>query len=804
MGIVYLAERSFPIRRTVAIKVIKAGIATPKFIARFVSERQTLALMNHRNVAAVIDIGSTGGLPYLVMEYVPGEPITEYCDRHRLGIPERLDLFKQVCAGVQHAHQSGVIHRDIKPTNVLVAVEDGQAVPKIIDFGIAKALDRAAAKKSPVTLAGQILGTPAYMSPEQGEANGRRVDTRSDVYSLGVLLYELIAGALPFQSGDPALSTEGALASFREDEPRRPSARVKSLAAQKAAANRGTDTLTLSRRLSGDLDWITLRALEKDPERRYGSPSELADDIDRHLRVENVLARPPSATYRFSRFVRRHKAASGFAASLLVVLVVFAVTATTQAVRIDEESATAAAVTEFLISDLFDMPSGIGPRRDVRSEGELLDSGTQEVLEHLTDRPMLQARLLHTMGDVHRLTDRPRPARDLLEEARARLTGLLGSEHPDTLRCERSLGLTYMLTRELDKAEAIFLDVLSVRERELGEEHVDTLRSTSDLAYLYKATGRYDEASSLFEKAIKGLRDTLGEHHPETLISTGFLVGVYLEQDRLDELEPLLLELTRVMPDVLGDHHHETRAAFYNLACLHAERGEREIALEHLADAVERGFGYGLRTDPHLDSLREDPALDALLRKADFNSRDRWRTGVITGECFLMQNQRDEAEAVFLDVLGGVRRMQGYRNIEAQSALGWLALIYLEQRRYDEAETMIREWIDVRGIDTNSYITALWYLSLCRAGQGDRDEARELIERVLALSDPANVNAFVMAERAALFGDREETLRWLETVAEQGRGGWFHPSLDPCFDPFRGDPEIEALIEVIDAHGGKP
>ena len=313
MGIVYLAEQDRPLHRRVALKVIKVGLETREVIARFEAERQALALMDHPCIAKVYDAGATAdGKPYFAMEYVAGVPITHYCDTHRLDMDARLDLFVQVCGAIQHAHQKGVIHRDIKPSNLLVTLQDGKPLPKVIDFGVAKATHQRLTEKTMFTQFGMLIGTPAYMSPEQAEMSGLTVDTTTDIYSLGVVLYELMTGALPF---DPELLRHAGFAEIRriirEQEPLRPSARLISLhaSATDVALRRGMPLPKLVRELRGDLDWIALKAMDKDRTRRYASASELAADVTRHLRTEPVMARPASLTYRARKFVRKYRVA---------------------------------------------------------------------------------------------------------------------------------------------------------------------------------------------------------------------------------------------------------------------------------------------------------------------------------------------------------------------------------------------------------------------------------------------------------------------------------------------------------------
>ena len=325
-GVVYMAEQEEPVRRRVALKIIKLGMETKSVIARFEAERQALALMDHPNIARVFDAGATDrGSPYFVMELVRGVRITEFCDQHRLGIRQRLDLFTQICHAIQHAHQKGVIHRDIKPSNIMIAPQDGVPVPKVIDFGIAKATEARLADRPLVTADAQLIGTPAFMSPEQAAMSGLDIDTRSDIYSLGVLLYELLTGKTPFDGKELLKSgVDEMRRTLREKEPPRPSARLSALPRVeliKAAECRQTEPARLVSLLRGDLDWVVMRALEKDRTRRYETANGLAMDILRYLSNEPVMARPPSRLYRFRKLVRRNRvvfAAAGAVAFALV------------------------------------------------------------------------------------------------------------------------------------------------------------------------------------------------------------------------------------------------------------------------------------------------------------------------------------------------------------------------------------------------------------------------------------------------------------------------------------------------------
>jgi serine/threonine protein kinase len=408
-GAVYMAEQQEPVVRKVALKIIKLGMDTREVVARFEAERQALAMMDHPNIAKVLDGGATdSGRPYFVMELVRGVPITEYCDRKDLTPRERLELFGLVCHAVQHAHQKGVIHRDLKPSNVLVTQHEGTAVPKIIDFGVAKAMHTRLTQKTLFTRYEQFIGTPAYMSPEQAEMSALDVDTRTDIYSLGVLLYELLTGSTPFETDR---FTKAGLAEIqriiREEQPPRPSVRISASGSALVATRRGLDLHALSRRLRGDLDWIVMKALEKERARRYATANELAEDIARHLRQEPVLASPPRATYRLAKFLARNRPAVVSAALVALALVGGIIGTTAGMLQADrsakvaeEQAESALTALDFLVSTLsLTNPSvALAPDVSVRA---LLDLTAAEVAQAFADVPWAEVRVRSTIGQAY-------------------------------------------------------------------------------------------------------------------------------------------------------------------------------------------------------------------------------------------------------------------------------------------------------------------------------------------------------------------------------------------------------------------
>jgi serine/threonine protein kinase/Flp pilus assembly protein TadD len=580
MGEVWRAEQTSPVRRTVAVKLIRAGMASHQVLARFEAERQALALMDHPCIAKVFDAGVTGrGQPYFVMEHVPGAPITDYCDERRLETKERLKLFEQVCEGVQHAHEKAVLHRDIKPTNILVTEVNGKPLPKIIDFGVAKATTRKLTEETLHTEVGQIIGTPEYMSPEQADPTSEDVDTRTDVYSLGVVLYELLVGALPFDPDElRKAGFEGILKTLREKDPHRPSTKISALGKRttEIARARRTEPRRLAGQLNGDLDWIVMRSLEKDRYRRYGSPRELAQDVQRYMSNQPVLARPPSAAYRSWKFVRRHRVGVGFAATIFLAVGVGLVMMTIQNARIAAARDEAMLVT----TTLEEMLTSVDPTRSGRdvTVREALDETAKTLGEKFRNQPLVEARLRQTVGTVYHALGEYGAAEEHLQRAAEIRRERLGPEDSGTLDVSNHLARAYLGQGRSVEAEGLARETLELGRRFLGPEHPETVASMSVLASAYWNQRRYEEAEALFREGLEIRRRLLGEEHPSTLRSMANLAATYTSQGHYDEAEALLRETLEIQRRISGEEHPSTLPVMTNLANTYAYRGRYEEA----------------------------------------------------------------------------------------------------------------------------------------------------------------------------------------------------------------------------------
>ncbi len=501
-GGVYLAEQRKPVRRQVALKIIKLGMDTREMIARFEAERQALALMDHPNIAHVLDAGATAqGRPFFVMEPVHGVPVTQFCDEQRLSLTERVRLFIQICSALEHAHQKGVIHRDLKPSNLLVAMQDGAPAPKIIDFGIAKAMHERLTERTLLTAGEQFIGTPAYMSPEQLETGGRAdVDTRSDIYSLGVLLYELLAGRTPFAAGELMRGGVDELRRIvREKEPLRPSAYVHSLSPIEAlvlATRRRTDPTRLRAWLQGDIDWIVMRCLEKDRSRRYGTASGLALDLQRFLRNEPVSARPPSTVYTLCKLMRRNKLLFGALAAVVMALATGLTLSALALLREREarQQADLEASRSLQLARLMeDMLAGVGPQvalgRDTRLLRTILDETVVRMNTSLANHPDVEASFRETLGGIYRDLREYSAAGVMYERALRLRRDAWGNDHPAVAGLLHELGEVRRNQGRWAEAAALLSEAAEIRERRLGIDHVDTRASRNAALHVRRLMG---------------------------------------------------------------------------------------------------------------------------------------------------------------------------------------------------------------------------------------------------------------------------------------------------------------------------
>jgi serine/threonine protein kinase len=539
MGLVYMAEQDQPVRRSVALKIIKLGMDTRQVVARFEAERQALAMMNHPHIAKVFDAGATdSGRPYFVMELVRGISITEYCDKNCLPTRERLDLFILVCQAVQHAHQKGVIHRDLKPSNILVTLNDGVPWPMVIDFGIAKATNQRLTEKTLFTDFAQMIGTPAYMSPEQAEMSKLDVDTRTDIYALGVLLYELLTGSTPFSTKELlSLGYREMQRTIAEREPPRLSTRLSTMANEErtvVAKNRSVDGSALAKLFRGDLDWIVMKCLEKDRTRRYETANGLAADIQRHLKCEPVVARPPSRLYEFQKTVRRHKFGFAAAGALVMMLLLGVIGSTWQAMR-----ATRAEREQSRLREAAQKAQATEAALRLKAEADEKKAETEAARSKQVAQFMMD--MLNGVGPGVALGRDTKLLREILDQTARRLNDLKGQ--PAVEADLRSvLGGVYYELGESQSSEAMYRAALALRLEIRGNKHGDVARSLSDVGEALRKQSRYDEAEPLFVEALAMQRELLGNSDPEVARTLYRLGMIHTRQQQGTKAEPLFRE----------------------------------------------------------------------------------------------------------------------------------------------------------------------------------------------------------------------------------------------------------------------
>jgi serine/threonine protein kinase len=758
-GTVYMAEQEQPIRRRVALKVIKLGMDTRAVIARFEAERQALAMMDHPNIAHVLDAGATeSGRPYFVMELVKGDPVTAYCDRNTLTIDERLDLFVQICRAVQHAHTKGVIHRDIKPSNILVSTQDGKPHAKVIDFGIAKATSSRLTEKTLFTEFRQFIGTPEYMSPEQAEGS-LDVDTRTDVYSLGVLLYELLIGATPFDSRRLRSAAYDELRRIiREDEPERPSTRLShSDTLTSIAARRRIEPARLGTAVRGDLDWIVMKCLEKDRSRRYETAESLAADLARHLAGQAVLAAPPSGAYRLRKFVRRHRgsvvAAGAIAlaltagAGLAVAGYISAVSArdaeeqerrradlardaaqdSEAAALASADRATREAAKLEAINDFFqELLQGVDPenartnrnvtvREMVDKSAAGLDAG------RLKDQPEIEAVVRGTIGQLyHSLGDPAEARRHLVRAIELGEAGALSRGDLAALRGE--IGRVFRDLDDPDAAETAYLKALEDAAAD-GQETTQTLAGLyNNLGGLALSRGQHDKAEELFLRA-KAMLEALGGADDRQALQVNWNLAVLAaERGDLARAEALIKEVTDRGVSTFTEYDPLAAGALRNLAVSIANQGRFRESVPIAQRSVDAFRAIvGDRHPETLDALKmlgdishaggEHAVSEAAYREVIQARREmpeEMRGDMIPvirdhANSLEALGRPAEAEAIRREAVEIVRA-EGRPPADLATVLGNLGFNLVEQHRYAEAEPLLREALEIRkGLFTDQH-----------------------------------------------------------------------------------------------------
>jgi serine/threonine protein kinase/Flp pilus assembly protein TadD len=738
MGTVWHARQSEPIRREVALKEIKLGRDTKQFIARFEAERQALTLMDHPNIARVLDAGATGtGRPYFVMELVKGVPITAYCDQNKLSTRERLGLFVQVCRAIQHAHNKSILHRDIKPSNILVTVQsDGMPAPKIIDFGLAKALGgEVLTEKSLHTFRGEFVGTPTYMSPEQAGGSDLDVDTRTDIYSLGVLLYELLTGLTPFDAAALAKAGYTFPQIIRDQEPPRPSTRLTTLTAEeqsKTANRRQTDPLKLISLIRGDLDWIVMKCLEKDRTRRYETANGLAKDIERQLNNEAVEARPPSNLYRFRKLVRRNKLAFAAGGAIAVALVIGLILSTyglgkaerqRRRAEANEKKAQAeAAKSQQVAQFLKDMLNGVGPSvamgRDTTMLHEILNQTAERVTRDLGQQPAAEAELCYTIGNTYYELAEYQKAEAMHRRALELRQTAFGRTNTFVADSLCSLADTLAAHGYNKNAEAMQREALAMRRSLLGPEHPDVGTSLNALGNLLWHRGNFDEAESLCREALALRQKIYSNDHPmvaRSMNDLGFVLFMKgsaqeLLPEVLKESEKLLRGALDMRKRLFGELHPSVAETAFNLAGLLTAAGQfdgSEALYRQVLATREKLLGNQhplLINTLHALAVilwsqgkfsEAEPLVEqelAIWRKRDGDNR-RGVAGALEnlGMVLNRQGRPEEAEPLYRESLEIRRRLLGTTNDWARVSANGLASALIEQGKPAEAEGLLRE-----------------------------------------------------------------------------------------------------------------
>jgi len=747
MGAVWMAEQTEPVERRVAIKLIKQGRDSKQIVARFEAERQALALMDHPFIAKILDGGTTeSGQPYFVMELMQGLQITKYCDKHRLSIPERLKLFMQVCSAVQHAHQKGIIHRDLKPANILVGIYDGKSLPKVIDFGLAKAVDRQSklTDKTLFTEFGAILGTLQYMSPEQADLDASDIDTRTDIYALGVLLYELLIGSTPVEEATlKQMAMLKILETIRETDPPTPSTRLSSSSHQLVdiSSKRRIEPVRLQAELRGDLDWIVMKALEKDRSRRYESASGFAADIERYLTDRPVDARPPSNAYKLSKFLKKNRGSvvavtvmfllllTGLIGTSLGLLEARRQTGRANDARIEAEDNFDRAVkaetetkervkeleeiTEFQTSQLSNIDV---PKMGIRLQSNLLD-------QFLTESKKLgqsESEATAELADLEKKFNRINfvdASLDLLEEnIFKRAERVIESQYKDKPLLAASLlhaiGVSLRELGKLDSAESSLRKECEIRLNIQGSDHGDTINAKNSLAVLLSTQGNLTEAEKLQREVLEVSRRTLGDEHPQTLSSINNMAILFRDQGKLEEAEPLQREAVEARRRIFGNEHPDTLMSINELGAL--------LRAQEKWEEAEKLFRENLESN----------------RRILGNENPNTLVSINNMAVILRDNRRfEESETLYRECLEGRLRILGNEHPETLIAISNMASILRDTRKFKEAESHFRAAVEafrrVLGNEHPDTLVSMNNMAMFLQAQGKLDEAAPLLREAM-------------------------------------------------------------------------
>jgi eukaryotic-like serine/threonine-protein kinase len=677
MGVVYMAEQERPVRRRVALKIIKPGMDSAQVIARFEAERQALAMMDHSGIAHVYDAGTTEtGRPYFAMELVQGIPITEYCDQKQLTPKERLALFVPVCHAIQHAHTKGIIHRDIKPNNILVMTCDGKPVPKVIDFGVAKALHQTLTEKTMFTQFGGVLGTPQYMSPEQTELDVVGTDARCDIYSLGVLLYELLTGTTPLDA--KKLREAGyaeMLRTIREQEPPKPSTRL-SVAGDELTAlsvRRGTEPRKLARLVMGDLDWIVMKCLEKDRARRYETANGLARDVERYLGDEAVEACPPSTGYRLRKLAWKYRTALRVGAVFAMLLVAATIVSLSLAVqakraqfqaRADQNRAMSAETTAVLAEQAAreDRDRVVAEKKRADEQAAI----TEQVNAFLNDVVLGQA----DVRNQHNVDRAPKPdltLREAVDNAaeRLRTTGRFADAPRIAGALHSTIGMIYKNLGEFEKSQEHLEEALLLSRQTGSDANPDKIAAMRNLAGLYEAQGQFDKAEPLARQALENSRQFLGELDRQTLLSLDVLARSYQGRKQFAQAEPLLKLALEGWNKTAGEENPETLSAIHDLASLYSDEGQHAKAELLFQQVLEIG------------SRTQGPQHPSTLRTMEVLAKE-----------YVAQRQFDKAAPLLQQALEQQRKILGPQHPDTLESAYLLSVLYQEQKQYELAEPL--------------------------------------------------------------------------------------------------------------------